>query len=131
MAWQKLSRNAVFVLMKFYEKFNGYNRYDLSLTYKEMKHKLSSLLFSNSILELEGFGFIDIRRLGRLERNCSLYGISNRWRKLSENPEALDKIEQTINIIQKKKRELSSAKKRMEINVLKKSLRSMSGAKHG
>lgn len=114
-AWEKLDMGAIGVLMKFYGKFNGYNRYDLSLTYKEVKDKMSSLIFSRYLWQCIGFGFLDRRRTGRLMRNCSLYGISNRWRKLSEEPEKLDKIEKLLKEIEDLKRRPGSSEKRMRI----------------
>lgn len=117
--WEKLDMSAVGVFMKFYDKFNGYNRYDLSLTYREVKRKMSSLIFTRSLWQLIGFGFLDIRRTGRLMRNCSLYGISNRWRKLCEESEKLDKIEILLNEIEDLKRQPGSSKKRMRIYKLR------------
>ncbi len=114
-AWDKLSRDAVFAITEFYKKFNGYNRYDLSLTYKEVRKKMSNRPFSRSIWELIGYGFIDVRRFGRLERNCSIYGLSNRWRHLSEKPEVLNQIEKLLKEIERLKRERASRKKRMNI----------------
>ena len=119
LAWGKLDLRSIGVLMKFYEKFNGYNRYNLSLTYKEVKHLLSSLLFSRSLWQCIGFGFLDVRRFGRLERNCSLFGLSNRWRKLSENPEILDAIEKLLKEVEDLKRQPGSLEKRMKIHELR------------
>ena len=120
MPWKKLSRDAVFVLNKFYEKFNGYNRYDLSLTYDEVKSKISNRPFSNALLELLAFGFIDIKRPGRLERECSIYGLSNRWRRLE--PKILDDIEVFLKEIKNLKRKPGEQKKRMRINELRKKI---------
>jgi len=119
LAWEKLDLRSIGVLMKFYEKFNGYNRYNLSLTYKEVKFLLSSLLFSRSLWQCIGFGFLDVRRFGRLERNCSLFGLSNRWRKLSENPEKLDAVEKLLKRVEDLKRQPGSLKKRMKIHKLR------------
>ena len=118
MPWKMLSRDAVFVLNKFYEKFNGYNRYDLSLTYDEVKSKISNRPFSNALLELLAFGFIDIKRPGRLERECSIYGLSNRWRKLDKEPKILDEIEALVKEIKNLKRKPGGQKKRVRINKL-------------
>lgn len=117
--WEKLYMGAIGVLMKFYDKFNGYNRYNLSLTYKEVKHKVSSLLYTRYLWQCIGFGFLDVRRFGRLERNCSLFGLSNRWRKLSEKPEKLDEIEKLLNEIENLKRQPGSLEKRMKIYELR------------
>ncbi len=110
---------AIGILMKFYEKFNGYNRYNLSVTYKEVKDKMSSLIFTRFLWQCIGFGFLDRRRIGRLMRNCSLYGISNRWRKLSKEPEKLDDIERLLKKIDELKRMPGDLKKRMKINELR------------
>jgi hypothetical protein len=118
-AWEKLSRNAVFVLMEFYRKFNGYNRYDLSLTYREVKNKMSNTLFSRAVWELIGYGFIDVRRFGRLERNCSLFGLSSRWRELGHHPEKLHEIEKLLKKVESLKREPGSLKKRIEISKIR------------
>lgn len=118
-AWDKLHPYSVWVLMKFYKKFDGYNRYNLSLTYNEIKNKMSTLVFTRSIWQLIGFGFLDVRRFGRLERYCSLFGLSNRWRKLSEEPKKIDTIEQFLNQIELLKRQPGSQKKRMKIHELR------------
>jgi hypothetical protein len=78
--------------MELYRKFTGYNRASLSLTDREVKGKIASGTFTKSKWELIGYGFIDVMRFGRLERNCSLYSLSNRWKRLSEKPRKLDKI---------------------------------------
>ncbi len=93
----------------------GSPSYDLSLTYKEVRKKMSNRPFSRSIWELIGYGFIEVRRFGRLERNCSIYGLSNRWRHLSEKPEVLNQIEKLLKEIERLKRERASRKKRMNI----------------
>lgn len=113
--WRKLDMGAVGILLEFYTKFNGFNRYDLSLTYREVNKKMSSLIFTRFLWQLIGFGFLDIRRTGRLMRNCSLFGISNRWRELSTEPEKLIKIEQLLKQIKLLKRKPGSQKKRMEM----------------
>lgn len=114
-AWEKLSRNAIFVLTEFYRKFNGYNRYDLSLTYGEVKNKISNTPFSRATWELIGYGFIDVRRFGRLERNCSLFGLSSRWRNLSEEPKKLDEIGELLTQVEHLKRQSGGQKKRMKM----------------
>lgn len=114
-AWEKLDMGAIGIFMKFYDKFNGYNRYNLSLTFKEVKDKMSSLIFIRYVWQLIGFGFLDIRRTGRLERNCSLYGISNRWRKLSDEPEKLNEIKKILNQVELLKRQPGNLKKRMKM----------------
>ena len=81
---------------------------------------MSNNLFSRSIWELIGFGFIDVRRPGSLQRNCSLYGLSQRWRKINDHPETLDQIQILLSEIEKLKRLPGSVKKRMKVNELRK-----------
>lgn len=118
--YSRLHVRSVWVLMEFYIKFNGFNRSNLSLTYKEVSHKMSTLIFSRSIWQLIGLGFIDVKRLGRLERNCSIFGLSNRWRRLSEHPERLDEIQAILDQIVKLKRAPGNVDKRMEMERLRK-----------
>lgn len=117
--WMRLSRNAAFVLDRFYAKFNGFNRSNLSLTYEEIKNKMSNRLFSFAIWELVGFGFIDILKAGGLKREKTVYGFSNRWRKLLDAPEKLDKIDALLREMKILMREQGSVKKRMQIRELK------------
>ena len=125
--WKRLDMGACGVLMEFYDKFNGYNRYDLSLTYKEVKNKMSSLIFSRYLWQLIGFGFLDIRRTGRLMRYCSLFGLSNRWRKLWKEPEKLDEIEKLLNRVELLKRKPGSKKKRMKMRELRNKILNLGG----
>ena len=104
LAWEKLSCVAVWVLMEFYRKFDGHNRQNLSLTYREVKPKMANGTFSKALRELGGFGFIDVKRYGRLERYASLYALSHRWKKLSRQPERLDKIRKLLVRAEKVKR---------------------------
>jgi len=119
-AWKKLTRNGIFVINIFYEKYNGNNRNNLSAPYEEAKPKISNRLFSAGIWETIGFGFIDIVSHGGLKREATIYRFSNRWRKISEEPGKLDKIEDLLKQIEKIKREKSNIKKRMKIRELKK-----------
>jgi hypothetical protein len=125
--WMRLSRNAVYVLDRLYSQFNGYNRANLSLTYDMIRKKLSGRLFSAALWELMAYGFIDRIRVGGMERKCSIYGLSNRWRRLSENPVNLEEIEALLRQVQQAKRGPSSAEKRMHIATLKHTILSMSG----
>ena len=125
--FQRLSPHSVWVLMRFYEKFTGFNRADLELTYAEVKHVMSSLLFSRSIWQLVGYGFLDVRRFGRLEANCSLYALSDRWRGLTDDPKRLDRIQSILDEIEQLKRQPGSSEKRMRIRQLRDSLFDLRG----
>ena len=126
--FKKLDPEAVWVLLQFYAKFTGRNRINLSLTYREARETMSERVFSRAIWQLIGFGFIDVERWGRLERNCTLYGFSDRWRRLC-GPEVEDrrtKIGATLEEIERLKREKweegRKSEKRQRIIALQKSV---------
>jgi hypothetical protein len=67
-----------------YSKFTGRNRSNLSLTYKEGRVAgVRDGRLTLAIWELMAFGFIKTVRWGRLERNCSIYGLDDRWRSVN------------------------------------------------
>jgi hypothetical protein len=126
--FKELSPEAVWALLRLYEKFNGRNRSNLSLTFKEASETLARRVFSRAIWQLIGFGFIDVIRWGRLERICTLFGISDRWRRLC-GPEARDrraKIKAVLKEIEILKREKwpeeAKCEKRQRIAALRKSI---------
>ncbi|MBD3155142.1 MAG: hypothetical protein GF368_00620 [Candidatus Aenigmarchaeota archaeon] len=103
-AWEMLSHYAVWVLMEFYKKFDGYNRNCLKLSYSEVSNKISNNTFNKAVWQLKGFGFIDIVKSGRLERNNTLYALTNRWKGLSKKPDKLNTISKLLRRIEKVKR---------------------------
>ena len=118
----RLSEFAVWVLSRFYAKFTGMNRANLSLTYEEVKGNMSTTIFIRSIWELVGFGFIDIIRFGRLERNASLYALSDRWRSLVDDPKRMDQIAAILEEIKNLQRARSISCKRAKLAALRKRL---------
>lgn len=124
-AWKRLDMGAIGLLMKFYEKFNGYNRANLSVTYREIKHKVSSFVFTRWIWQLTGYGFLDIKRQGRLERHCSLYGLGDRWRRLSEEPKKLDRTGSLLAEVERLKRLPGDPDKRVQMSVIRHEIESM------
>jgi len=52
-AWKKLSCNAVWVYVEMKKKYRGNNINNLSLTYKEVRYKMSSATYSKTIKELD------------------------------------------------------------------------------
>lgn len=79
-SWRKLSVYAKVAFIHIAIKYQGNNKRDLSLTYKEAKQLMSEHRFNKSIDELVKFGFIDIIRSGGIWRKCNIYGLSERWR---------------------------------------------------
>lgn len=118
--WQRLSRNGAYVLDRLYSEFNGYNRSDLSLSFRKVKNKMSNRLFSAAMLETICFGFVDVVKGGGLMRQAKIYGLSNRWRRLLDKPEKLDKIEALLKEIEILKRKEGNRNKRMKFRVLQK-----------
>ena len=124
--FNRLSPEAVWVLLKLYAKFKGKNRSDLSLTYRETKDTMSARVRSRATWQLLGYGFIDVVRWGRLERNCTIFALTDRWHRFCA-PEAepqLDKIGailKEIQILQREKCEVASkSEKRQRIAALRK-----------
>lgn len=79
-AWQCLSGNSIKVYIQLMRKHNGNNDDDLSLTFKEMKDRLSPATFSKCITDLVEHGFIDVIRPGGLQKQCNIFGRSERWK---------------------------------------------------
>ena len=124
--FDKLYPPAVWVLHRIYKKFNGLNRANLSCTYDEVKNIMSGRVFSRALWELIGFGFLDVKRFGRLERTCSIFALSDRWRRLcgSEAADRRAKIGVLLGDIERLKRESwpkdKKVEKREQIRALRK-----------
>lgn len=127
--WFRLSRNGAYALDRLYAKFNGFNRDKLSLTYGDIRDKMSNRLFSNAVMECIAYGFVDMVRAGRLEKNCNLYRISNRWRKLEDNPKSLDEIGRLLKILEDLKRKPGDIEKRMRMKRLREDILKVSKSK--
>jgi len=104
LAWEMLSPYGVWVLMEFYKKFDGYNRNCLKLSYLEVSNKISNNTFNKAIWEVTSFGFIDVVKSGHLERNNTLYALTNRWKGLSKKPVKLNRISNLLKRAEKVKR---------------------------
>ncbi len=106
-AWIMLSRDAVWLLMEFYREFNGYNRSNLSVTYGAVKGRISNGTFNKAIWELVGYGFLDIIRRGRLERNASIYALSDRWMRYENKDKDLQDIRSILEELGKESRTMT------------------------
>lgn len=102
--WKKLSPYAETCYWAIKKKYNGKNWNNLSLTYKEMKHKMSNATFSKAMLELVAYGFLKVVRWGHLYGKCSIYALYNKWNDISHVPERLSRIEITLYRLEKIKR---------------------------
>jgi len=103
-AYEMLSRDAIWLLLEFYRKCDGYNRHCLFLTYKEVSGKISSGTFCKSVWELRAFGFLDVVMSGRLEKNASIYKLSDRWKKFENREKQLMRIKAILDRIEQVKR---------------------------
>ena len=75
-------------------KCNGHNDDNLSLTYNEMKAALAPATLRKCLTELVEKGFIDLVRQGGLQKQCNIFGKSDRWKdfgKESFKNETLEK----------------------------------------
>lgn len=79
-AWQSLSPTSTKVFIQLMRKHNGNNGKDLSLTYSEMKGIVAPATLSKCITELVEHGFIDVIRQGGLQKQCNIFGQSERWK---------------------------------------------------
>jgi len=100
-AMKKLTGSDILVLTMLYEKFNGMNRDNISLPFHEVKERISNATFFKSIQRLVAFGFIRIVKSGRIGegQRCSIYGLSDLWRKFERNPAELERIEKVLKKI--------------------------------
>ncbi|MBA7616880.1 hypothetical protein ES703_24182 [subsurface metagenome] len=100
-AMRKLTGSDILVLTMLYEKFNGMNRDNISLPFHEIKERISKMTFFKSIQRLVAFGFIRIVRSGRIGKGqrCSIYGLSDLWRKFERKPVELERIEGALKKI--------------------------------
>lgn len=114
-AFEQLSPHAVFALVLFYKKFNGYNRNNLSLTTSEVSDKMAPGTHTKVIWELIAFGFIDRIRWGKLYKICSIYALSHRWKKLSESPQTLANLGRLLNQINNLQRDKRVTNKKQKV----------------
>lgn len=56
----------------------------ISIPYSTFAHKMGSRRLRKSIRELVACGFLDLIHQGGLERNCSQYTLSFRWKSMDE-----------------------------------------------
>ena len=100
-AMRKLNAFDLLVLTMLYEKFNGMNRDNISLPFREVRERIAKATFFKSIQRLVAFGFIRIVRSGRIGKGqrCSIYGLSDLWRKFERKPAELERIEGALEKI--------------------------------
>ncbi len=80
-AFKDLNIHTKWLYMEFKLRFHGDNKKHIILTYKEAIKFMSIGTFIKSRNKLIERGFIDVIKRGGLEKQCMIYGLSNRWKK--------------------------------------------------
>ena len=80
-AMKGLKANTKWLYFEFKYRFYGDNPKHIIFTYKEAKEIMSESTFVKSRNQLIERGLIDVVRRGGLEKQSTLYGLSDRWRK--------------------------------------------------
>jgi hypothetical protein len=80
-AWEGLTVHDRWLYFEFKYRFYGDNDHRIIFTYKEAKEIMSESAFIKSRNQLIERGLIDVVRRGGLEKQPTIYGISDRWKK--------------------------------------------------
>ena len=76
-----LKAHTKWLYFEFKLRWYGDNARNIILTYIEANKIMSIATFINDRKLLIERGFIDVIRRGGLEKQCMIYGLSNRWKK--------------------------------------------------
>jgi len=79
-AYKQLSHAAFRAYVHIRSKYNGNNGNDLSYTYQEAAEIMDRHTYAKALLQLTALGFLDLVRGGRLEKQCNIFALSERWR---------------------------------------------------
>ena len=80
-AFDGLTIHAKWLYLEFRFKYNGENEHNIIFTIKEAKKIMSESTFRKARNQLIERGFIDIIKRGGLEKQPTIYGLSDRWKK--------------------------------------------------
>jgi len=80
-AWKGLKAHTKWLYIEYKLRWYGDNTRNIILTYTEANKIMSIDTFVNDRKLLIERGFIDIVKRGGLEKQCMIYGLSNRWKK--------------------------------------------------
>ncbi|GAI74845.1 unnamed protein product [marine sediment metagenome] len=80
-AFKKLSIHAKWLYVEYRFKYNGENDHNIVMTYQEAKEIMAIETFIKARNKLIERGFIDVIRRGGLEKQPTIYGLSDRWKK--------------------------------------------------
>ena len=80
-AWKGLKANTKWLYFEFRYRFYGDNEKHIIFTYLEARKIMSEKAFIKSRNKLIERGFIDVIKRGGLEKQPTIYGLSDRWKK--------------------------------------------------
>ena len=80
-AWKGLKAHTKWLYFEYKLRWHGNNTKNIIFTYLEAKKIMSINTFINDRTLLIERGFIDVVKRGGLEKECMIYGLSNRWKK--------------------------------------------------
>jgi len=80
-AWKGLKAHTKWLYFEFKLRWHGDNARNIIFTYPEANKIMSIDTFIHDRKLLIERGFIDVIKRGGLERQCMIYGLSNRWKK--------------------------------------------------
>jgi hypothetical protein len=93
----RMNSDAVNLFSLFISKFSKRNDgKDLSVTYAETRNFMSPHTHRKAALWLMAFGFLHCVRAGRVEKLTSIYELSAKWKRLSTQPEKLNRISELL-----------------------------------
>jgi len=95
-AWKGLKAHTKWLYFEFKLRFHGDNSRNIILTYMEAKKIMSIDTFIEDRKQLIERGFIDVIKRGGLEKQCMIYGLSNRWKKYGTKDFIKVDIEKTL-----------------------------------
>jgi len=80
-AWKGLKAHTKWLYFEYKLRWYGDNTRNIILPYLEANKIMSIDTFINDRKLLIERGFIDVIKRGGLEKQCMIYGLSNRWKK--------------------------------------------------
>ena len=79
-AWKGLKAHTKWLYFEYKLKWHGDNTRNIVFTYTEANKIMAKDTFIKDRKLLIERGFIDVIKRGGLEKQCMIYGLSNRWK---------------------------------------------------
>lgn len=105
-AYKAISCRATWLYLEIRKEWRGGDKNNIRLPYLKIKQRkhLHNTQISKAFIELEEYGFIDVRKRGGLFKNSSIYALSDKWIEFSNDHEQLRKIPEIIKAKVKRRR---------------------------